>query len=85
MYIRSNYPCMYPQAALAGPASWQEYSKLFVESRFVHVTSTDFAALSLFAPFWMWNDAEKRGWEGRRVPQLTMHSAAKGMQSLLQH
>ena len=28
-----------------GAASWQEYSKLFVESRFVHVTSTDFAAL----------------------------------------
>lgn len=55
------------QAALAGAASWQEYGKLFLESRFVHVTSTDFAALSLFAPFWMWNDAEKRGWESRCV------------------
>jgi hypothetical protein len=60
-------PCLFAsaQAALAGPPAWQEYSKLFLESRFVHVTSADFAALCLFAPFWMWNDAEKRRWEDR--------------------
>ncbi len=53
------------QALLAGGEAWQEYLQLFQESRFVHVTSADFTALSLFAPFWMWNDAEKRQWEGR--------------------
>ena len=56
------------QAALAGGEAWSAYWELFVESRFVHVTTTDFAALSLFAPFWMWNDAEKRQWQGRYVP-----------------
>lgn len=53
------------QAALAGGAAWKAFFQLFVESRFVHVTTTDFTALCLFAPFWMWNDAEKRQWKGR--------------------
>ena len=55
--------CM--QAAFAGADSWTEYFQLFRESRFVHVTSLDFTALCLFSPFWMWNDADKRQWEGR--------------------
>ena len=53
------------QAALAGGEAWTEYFQLFNESRFVHVTSLDFAALCLSAPFWMWNDAEKRQWQDR--------------------
>ena len=53
------------QIALAGGEAWTEYLQLFNESRFVHVTSLDFAALCLSAPFWMWNDAEKRQWPGR--------------------
>ncbi|KAK9918857.1 hypothetical protein WJX75_007539 [Coccomyxa subellipsoidea] len=62
------------QAALAGGEAWSAYWELFVESRFVHVTTTDFAALSLFAPFWMWNDAEKRQWQGRErwLPLLSL-------------
>ncbi len=69
--VRRPFWCAVPkQAALAGAASWEEYGKLFVESRFVHVTSVDFLALCLFAPFWMWNDAEKRDWEGRHAPSL---------------
>jgi hypothetical protein len=57
--------CCPAQAASAGGEAWQEYFQLFAESRFVHVTSADFAALCLFAPFWMWNDAEKRQWQSR--------------------
>ena len=53
------------QAAFAGGEAWTEYLQLFNESRFVHVTSLDFVALCLSAPFWMWNDAEKRQWQGR--------------------
>ncbi|CAL5224193.1 g6835 [Coccomyxa viridis] len=55
------------QAAFAGADSWTEYFQLFRESRFVHVTSLDFTALTLFSPFWMWNDADKRQWEGRQL------------------
>ncbi len=74
------------QAALAGGAAWQEYGKLFAESRFVHVTSTDFAALSLFAPFWMWNDAGKRGWAGRRgAPWLLVQQCMWRDNSILLH
>ena len=53
------------QAAAAPGADWVQYFRLFDESRFVHVTSLDFAALTLFCPFWMWNDAQRRGWAAR--------------------
>eukprot|EP00983_Pelagomonas_calceolata_P067120 1149358-Pelagomonas_calceolata.AAC.3 len=50
---------------LAGAASWVEYGRLLDESRLVHVTTLDFLCLTAFAPFWMLNDAEARGWEQR--------------------
>ena len=55
------------QAATAGPQQWAGYSKLFDESRFCHVTTIDFLALTASAPLWMWNDAEVRQWQSRYV------------------
>lgn len=40
---------------------------MFDESRLVHATSIDFLLFTTFAPFWMYNDAQKRGWEPRDV------------------
>lgn len=58
---------MFYQAATAGSASWEEFGRLLEESRLVHVTTLDFALLTAFAPFWMTNDAEARGWQERCV------------------
>jgi hypothetical protein len=52
------------KAATAGPAAWEEFGHLFQESRLVHVTSVDFLTLSLCAPFWVWNDAAARRYDG---------------------
>ena len=52
------------KAATAGGPAWEEFGHLFQESRFVHVTSVDFLTLSLCAPFWVWNDAAVRRYEG---------------------
>jgi hypothetical protein len=51
-------------AATAGPAAWNEFARLFDESRLVHVTSLDFLALSSFIPFWVSLDAGSRKWSG---------------------
>ena len=52
-------------ALTAGGPAWYEYGRLFDESKLVHVTSVDFCLLTAFAPFWMYNDAQLRGWEPR--------------------
>lgn len=59
-------------AALAGGESWAEYFKYFNSSRFIHVMSLDFLALSSLAPFWVFNDMEVRKWsdKGRWAPAL---------------
>ena len=57
------------QAATAGSQQWAGYAKLFDESRFCHVTTIDFLALTISAPVWMWNDAEVRNWQNRSVKQ----------------
>ena len=59
--------CARAQAATAGSAVWLDYFKLFDESRFVHVTSLDFATLTALMPFWMDNDATARNWDKRWV------------------
>lgn len=51
----------------SGLASWDAFFRLFDESKFVHVTSLDFCALSALAPLFLWNDAQKRG-AGWAVP-----------------
>lgn len=62
--LAGSLVCMY-QLATAGSASWNEYLKLFDESRFVHVTSVDFLVLTALVPFWMYNDAQLRNWEAK--------------------
>ena len=52
------------KAATAGDAAWVDFGRLFMESRFVHVTTVDFITLTLCAPFWVWNDASVRRYEG---------------------
>ena len=68
------------RAGTAGGAQWAAYSKLFDESRFCHVTTIDFLALTASAPVWMWNDAEVRQWDGRwgLLPRLSssFHASA---------
>ncbi|KAG2487273.1 hypothetical protein HYH03_014114 [Edaphochlamys debaryana] len=56
--------CIY-LAATAGDYYWLDYLKLFDESRLVHVTTIDFATLTLLAPFWMELDASGRNWSQR--------------------
>lgn len=61
-------------AFYAGIPAWNAYFKLFDESRFVHVTSLDFCALTALTPFFLYTDAEKRQWEARDigVPVLSL-------------
>ena len=54
-------------ALSAGIPEWNAYFRYFDESRFIHVMSLDFCALSLFMPYFMWWDANKREWEQRAV------------------
>lgn len=55
------------QAFSAGTASWNAYFRLFDESKFVHVSSLDFCALTALVPIFLWVDAEKRNWGPRSV------------------
>jgi len=64
------------QAAAAPGQAWAQYIKLFDESRFVHVTTLDCGALTLFCPFWMWNDAQRRGWGARCAAPLRLWRGA---------
>ncbi|CAN0927282.1 hypothetical protein LINGRAHAP2_LOCUS35812 [Linum grandiflorum] len=41
---------------------WSEFYQYFRESKFIHATSLDFSLLSLFAPFWVYNDMTARKW-----------------------
>lgn len=45
----------------------EAYYQFFRESKFVHVTTIDFALLAIFTPFFMSWDAERRGWASRTV------------------
>ncbi|KAI4341797.1 hypothetical protein MLD38_026478 [Melastoma candidum] len=49
-------------AASAGVADWMEFYQYFRESKFIHATSIDFTLLSVFAPFWVYNDITARKW-----------------------
>jgi hypothetical protein len=61
------------KAFSGGVVSWNQYFKLFDESKFIHVMSLDFCALTALIPFFLWNDAEKRQWGPRSaaVPFLS--------------
>ena len=52
------------KALSAGGAAWEDFGHLFLESKFVHVTTVDFVTLTLTAPFWVWNDASVRRYQG---------------------
>jgi len=52
------------KALTAGGAAWEDFGHLFLESKFVHVTTVDFITLTLCAPFWVWNDAAVRRYKG---------------------
>ncbi|KAK9056824.1 hypothetical protein SSX86_024188 [Deinandra increscens subsp. villosa] len=47
---------------LATGDNWKEYFQYFGGSRLIHATSIDFALLSSFAPFWVYNDMTNRKW-----------------------
>ncbi|PWA63051.1 hypothetical protein CTI12_AA356730 [Artemisia annua] len=49
-------------AGLATGDNWKEYLQYFGGSRLIHATSLDFALLSTFAPFWVYNDMTVRKW-----------------------
>ncbi|KAI7742019.1 hypothetical protein M8C21_029279, partial [Ambrosia artemisiifolia] len=49
-------------ASLATGDNWKEYLQYFGGSRLIHVTSIDFTLLSMFAPFWVYNDMTARKW-----------------------
>jgi len=49
--------------ATSSSGEWSQYLQLFNNSRLVHMTSIDFVTLSLCAPIWLLNDAEKRRWK----------------------
>lgn len=52
-------------ALAAGPGDWTEFFQYFRESKLVHVTSIDFAILTVFLPFFMILDMGVRKWSGR--------------------
>ncbi|KAL6554464.1 hypothetical protein OROMI_020137 [Orobanche minor] len=49
----------------SGGDAWQEFYQYFRESKFIHVMSIDFGLLSIFAPFWVYNDMTARKWDGK--------------------
>lgn len=57
------------QAALSGSSAWAEFSDLFTQSKLVHITTLDFITLTALAPFWVDNDASRRGFVSQ--PLLT--------------
>jgi hypothetical protein len=61
-------------ACTAGIPAWNAYFHLFDESKFVHVMTLDFCALTVLQPYFMNNDAQKRGWasRGAGVPILSL-------------
>lgn len=52
----------------SGIGSWNAFFRLFDESKFVHVTSLDFVALTACLPLFLWNDSQKRGVEWNALP-----------------
>ncbi|XP_052178480.1 uncharacterized protein LOC127792143 isoform X2 [Diospyros lotus] len=54
-------------AGLANADVWKEFYQYFRESKFIHLTSIDFALLSAFAPFWVYNDMTTRKWYGKGI------------------
>ncbi|KAI3769521.1 hypothetical protein L6452_00627 [Arctium lappa] len=52
-------------AGLATGDDWKEYLQYFGGSRLIHVTTIDFALLSTFAPFWVYNDMTARKWNDK--------------------
>lgn len=61
-------------ALSAGIPAWNAYIQYFDESRFVHVMTLDFLALTMSAPFFMSWDANMRNWSQRSfgVPVLSL-------------
>ncbi|KAL6506781.1 hypothetical protein OROHE_022218 [Orobanche hederae] len=49
----------------SGGDAWQEFYQYFRGSKFIHVMSIDFGLLSIFAPFWVYNDMTARKWGGK--------------------
>nr|XP_043621976.1 uncharacterized protein LOC122593615 [Erigeron canadensis] len=52
-------------AGLATGDNWKEFLQYFGGSRLIHATSIDFALLSTFAPFWVYNDMTARKWSDK--------------------
>ncbi|XP_024968712.1 uncharacterized protein LOC112508167 [Cynara cardunculus var. scolymus] len=52
-------------AGLATGDDWKEYLQYFGGSRLIHATTIDFALLSSFAPFWVYNDMTARKWNDK--------------------
>ncbi|KZV20920.1 hypothetical protein F511_08834 [Dorcoceras hygrometricum] len=52
-------------AILGGGDVWKEFYQYFRGSKFIHVTTIDFALLSAFAPFWVYNDMTARKWDDK--------------------
>ncbi|PIN03458.1 hypothetical protein CDL12_24001 [Handroanthus impetiginosus] len=46
----------------SGVDAWKEFYQYFKGSKFIHITTIDFALLSTFAPFWVYNDMTTRKW-----------------------
>ena len=42
---------------------WSNYASLFMESKFIHVMTVDFALLCLFYPIIIWDDMKRRNWK----------------------
>eukprot|EP00892_Ulva_mutabilis_P004609 jgi/Ulvmu1/251/UM001_0255.1 len=55
------------KALYAGVPAWNSYFKLFDESKFIHLMTLDFCALTALTPFFLYTDAEKREWGARDV------------------
>ncbi|EEF30180.1 uncharacterized protein LOC8289702 [Ricinus communis] len=49
-------------AGLANGDVWKEFYQYVQGSKFIHIMSLDFALLSAFAPFWVYNDMTARKW-----------------------
>ncbi|KAL1555428.1 hypothetical protein AAHA92_11169 [Salvia divinorum] len=52
-------------AVSSGGDVWKEFYQYFQGSKFIHIMSIDFALLSTFAPFWIYNDMTARKWDGK--------------------
>jgi len=66
------------QISTAGGQQWYEFGRLFLESRLVHTAAVDVFTLTFALPFWIYTDADARGFKQQQLLPLLIVLPALG-------